>query len=120
MAGRQRVPSYVLLCTHAPVNLLLPPLPPQGEWVCPACAAGRAPRARSPTTARDCLLQRHGLALARIEAIWQASGAGMHLRRGGCFAVPLGLHPAAASLLRPVLLCRAPRGRACRWQPELC
>ncbi|EFN52332.1 hypothetical protein CHLNCDRAFT_139139 [Chlorella variabilis] len=70
------------------LGCLSPPLQevPEGEWVCPACAAGRAPRARSPTTARDCLLQRHGLALARIEAIWQASGAGMHLRRGGCFA----------------------------------
>lgn len=48
---------------------------PQGDWVCPACAAGRAPLARPPSTARDCLLQRRGLGLARIEAMWQARGA---------------------------------------------
>ena len=43
----------------------------QGEWVCPECAAGKAPPARRATTARERFLQQQGVALARIEAIWR-------------------------------------------------
>lgn len=43
----------------------------QGEWVCPECAAGKAPPPRRAATARERFLQQQGLALARIEAIWQ-------------------------------------------------
>lgn len=48
-----------------------PPLARQGEWVCPECASGRAPKPRRAATARERFLQRQGIALARIEAIWQ-------------------------------------------------
>ncbi|PRW61222.1 Origin recognition complex subunit 1 [Chlorella sorokiniana] len=50
-----------------------PPLDdvPEGEWVCPECAAGKAPPPRRAATARERFLQQQGLALARIEAIWQ-------------------------------------------------
>lgn len=61
------------------LGCLSPPLTdvPEGEWVCPGCKAGRAPAARPPCTACDCLLQRHGLGLARIESMWQEPNGDM-------------------------------------------
>lgn len=56
----RRLPSATLIGPHV-----------QGEWVCPECAAGKAPPARRATTARERFLQQQGLALARIEAIWR-------------------------------------------------
>lgn len=52
---------------------LTPPLDevPEGEWVCPDCATGRAPAAGHGGTARERFLSRHGLGLARLDALWK-------------------------------------------------
>ncbi|KAL4423946.1 hypothetical protein ABPG75_001247 [Micractinium tetrahymenae] len=52
---------------------LSPPLSevPEGEWVCPECASGRARGAPRGGTARERFLSRKGLGLARIDALWQ-------------------------------------------------
>ncbi|KAL4434835.1 hypothetical protein ABPG77_005362 [Micractinium sp. CCAP 211/92] len=52
---------------------LAPPLDevPEGEWVCPECACGRAPAAPRGGTARERFLSSQGLGLARLDALWQ-------------------------------------------------
>lgn len=60
------------------LGCLNPPLKeiPEGDWVCPTCSAGRAPRLRSIKCARERLLQQRGLALARIMSIWKDGKTG--------------------------------------------
>lgn len=45
----------------------------QGEWVCPACTSGQPRAVQCSGSAHERFLQRKGLGLARIEAIWKAS-----------------------------------------------
>ena len=54
------------------LNCLDPPLGevPQGEWICPNCFLGEAPKHRQPTCAREIFLQGLGMGLARIDTIW--------------------------------------------------
>ena len=102
----QSQPSQAALLLTAPV---------QGDWVCPSCAAGKAPPPRRPVTARERFLQRQGLGLARIEAIWQASTPPL-LVPPPLAAAALALWAATAGYKLPldvfvlVALCRKPMG----------
>jgi origin recognition complex subunit 1 len=57
--------GFHLGCLNPPLKQI-----PEGDWVCPTCSQGRAPRLRSIKCARERLLQQRGLALARIMSIW--------------------------------------------------
>lgn len=58
--------GYHLHCLNPPLNSV-----PEGRWMCPNCAAGKAPRKRSLTSAREHFLQQKGLGLVRIESIYK-------------------------------------------------
>ena len=91
----------------------------QGEWVCASCTAGNPPPVRHAATARERLLQRQGLGLARLEALWQrGDDAECSLR---WFCIPEETHTGrqvrAAGLARHCTPGRAARLHACASRP---
>lgn len=67
------------LARLSPCELFYQTRPPsmclQGNWLCPQCAAGKPPRKRAITSAREHFLQQRGLGMARIEALWTVAGS---------------------------------------------
>ncbi|KAK2078532.1 hypothetical protein QBZ16_003372 [Prototheca wickerhamii] len=58
--------GFHLCCLDPPLSAV-----PEDEWVCPDCAAGRKAPPCAGTTARARVLADNGLALARIDALWE-------------------------------------------------